>query len=79
MRIRNKGTKKLRFIPIPVGEIIEGNSVGVNQTIIGPTHYSRHTPDLLLISIITVPQSEAISDHYLISFQMCLNMRMSAH
>ena len=55
------------------------DSVGINQTVIGPTHNGGHTLDLILTlglnvgSIVTFPQSEAISDHYLISFKIFLS------
>lgn len=49
--------------------------VRVNQNIIGPTHYGRHTTYL--------PQTSdlAISDHSIISFKMCLthNICTSPH
>ena len=50
------------------------DSVRVNQNVIGSTHNGGHTLHLILTfglkieNIVTFPQSEAISDHYLISF-----------
>ncbi|KAI5086287.1 hypothetical protein C0J45_1051, partial [Silurus meridionalis] len=55
------------------------DSVGINQNVIGPTHSGGHTLDLLLTfglkikNLVIIPQSEAISDHYLISFKICLS------
>ncbi|KAI5086833.1 hypothetical protein C0J45_23232, partial [Silurus meridionalis] len=55
------------------------DSVGINQNVMGPTHSGGHTLDLLLTfglkikNLVIIPQSEAISDHYLISFKICLS------
>ncbi|MCI4379877.1 hypothetical protein PGIGA_G00233490, partial [Pangasianodon gigas] len=48
--------------------------LGVNQCVVGSTHKAGHTLDLILsfgvniTDIVIIPQSEAISDHSLISF-----------
>lgn len=51
----------------------------MNQCIAGPTHKADHTQDLILSfvlkteHIVTFPQSEVISDHYLILFKVCFS------
>lgn len=58
------------------------DSVGVNQNVIGPTLSGGHTFDLILTyglnieTIDTLPLSEAISDHYLISFKLCIDQNI---
>ncbi|XP_058263764.1 uncharacterized protein LOC131364606 [Hemibagrus wyckioides] len=58
------------------------DSLGVNQNVIGPTHNGGHTLDLIFTfglnieNRVTLPQSEAISDHYLVSFRMRLSHEM---
>uniref|UniRef100_A0AAY4DRN7 Reverse transcriptase domain-containing protein n=1 Tax=Denticeps clupeoides TaxID=299321 RepID=A0AAY4DRN7_9TELE len=54
------------------------DSVGVNQHVTGPTHEGGHTLDLVLTfglnieDIVTLPQSEMVSDHFLIAFKICI-------
>ncbi|XP_060770970.1 uncharacterized protein LOC132881920 [Neoarius graeffei] len=55
------------------------DSGGINQNVIGLTHNGGHTLDLILTfrlnvdNVVILPQSEVISDHYLISFKLCLS------
>ena len=55
------------------------DSVGVNQCVVGPTHKACHTLDLIIFfglsirNLFTIPLSEVISDHYLVSIQVCHN------
>lgn len=52
------------------------NSVGVKQNINKPTHRFNHTLDLVLShdidlsDIEILPQSDDVSDHYLVSYKM---------
>lgn len=56
------------------------DSLEVNQNILLPTHYDRHSFDLILTIglnikiLVTVRQSKAISDHYLVLFKMLLQL-----
>ncbi|XP_076835657.1 uncharacterized protein LOC143481498 [Brachyhypopomus gauderio] len=56
------------------------NSVGIIQNVVGPTHYQNHTLDLILTlgidvdNINILPQTVAISDHYLVQFEIHLNI-----
>lgn len=58
------------------------DALGFNQNVIGPTHRCSHTLDLVLTlgmeadSIVSVPQHDSISDHYLIMFEIVLNQNI---
>nr|XP_055053668.1 uncharacterized protein LOC129438773 isoform X1 [Misgurnus anguillicaudatus] len=55
------------------------NSLGIKQNVSGPTHTRKHTLDLILslglnINDIEIsPQSDAVSDHYLVSYTVLLD------
>ncbi len=55
------------------------NSFGVKQNVIGPTHFFNHTPDLIisygidLTDIDIVPQSDDVTDHFLVSCMLHIN------
>ncbi|XP_076854807.1 uncharacterized protein LOC143509873, partial [Brachyhypopomus gauderio] len=54
------------------------DSMGITQNVVGPTHNCSHTLDLVLSfgidisSLAILPQSEAVSDHSLITYELCL-------
>uniref|UniRef100_A0A3Q1J4G7 Reverse transcriptase domain-containing protein n=2 Tax=Anabas testudineus TaxID=64144 RepID=A0A3Q1J4G7_ANATE len=53
------------------------DSLGVDQCVVGPTHKAGHTLDLIISfglsirNLLTLPMSEVISDHYLVSTTVC--------
>ncbi|XP_056301953.1 uncharacterized protein LOC130214336 isoform X1 [Danio aesculapii] len=54
------------------------HSLGIKQNVIGPTHCLKHTLDLILsygievINVDIIPQSDDITDHYLLLYKLCL-------
>ncbi|XP_053535190.1 uncharacterized protein LOC108267429 isoform X1 [Ictalurus punctatus] len=69
--------------PLRIAVVSILDSVGINQNVIGPTHNGGHTLDLILTyglsieNIIIFPQSEVVSDHYLISFIIRIDHNIS--
>lgn len=54
------------------------HSLGIKQNVVGPTHRLKHTLDLILsygievIDVDIIPQSDDITDHYLLLYKLCL-------
>ncbi|XP_053481003.1 uncharacterized protein LOC128607830 [Ictalurus furcatus] len=69
--------------PLRIAVVSILDSVGINQNVIGPTHNGGHTLDLILTyglsieNIVIFPQSEVVSDHYLISFIIHIDHNIS--